>query len=249
MPDPMPGLVVDVPYPPHVPVSVAEARAADAAAIRLGVPGLVLMEHAGRGLALLARGLLPPGSGGVLPPVVVVCGPGNNGGDGYAAARFLASFGLPVRMFRTAGSSSRTDDARVEEALARRSVPIEEVPPTAILPARFSGAAVIVDALYGVGVTRDLEGPDLAWVHAMNASGALRLCADVPSGLDADLGATRPVAVRAHVTAAMGLVKRGCTVGDGPAQCGRVVEVDIGLPREVHAPYLVRPGSGCGPSG
>lgn len=236
------------PYPPHVPVSVADARAADAAAIRLGVPGLVLMEHAGRGLALLAAGLLPPPTQGASPSILVVCGPGNNGGDGYAAARFLASFGLPVRVLRTAGARPLRDDARAEEALASRSVPIEDVPANEVGPARLAGAGVIVDALYGVGVSRDLEGPDLAWVHAMNASNARRLCADVPSGLDADLGAVRPIAVRAHVTAAMGLVKRGCTAGQGPAWCGRIVEVDIGLPREVHAPHLARPGSAREPS-
>ncbi len=219
-------------YPPHPPVSASEARERDLAAARdHRLPPLVLMEHAGRGVAVLAARLRAEGGPG---PVVVIAGPGNNGGDGYACARFLAAFGVPVRVVRVAADAPVGPDALVEHELCRKSAgePVvvgraEELPR---LEAALSGASVIVDALFGIGLTRPLGAFHQAVIERLNASPALRLAVDVPSGMEADSGCPLPVAVRAHVTAALGAPKRGCLTPAGAPHAGRIVEVDIGLP-------------------
>jgi len=223
-------------YPLHPPVSASEARERDLAAVRdHGLPTLVLMEHAGRGVAVLAARLREErGSGAIL----VIAGPGNNGGDGYACARFLASFGLPVRVVRVAASEPTGADARLEHALCRAAVGepvvvarLEDLPR---LDAALRDAAVIVDALFGIGLARPLDAFHRAVIDRLNASPATRLAVDVPSGLDADTGEALPVAVRAHVTAALGARKLGCLTAVGAPWAGRVVEVDIGLPPARH---------------
>jgi NAD(P)H-hydrate epimerase len=188
------------------------------------------MEHASRAVAHLAAGLGRRGA------VVVLCGPGNNGGDGYGAARFLASWGLPVRVLALAPAGR--GDASREAILAPRAEPVWERPET--LADRILRAGTLVDAIFGVGLHRDLEPPFPAWIAAINASPAFRLAVDVPSGLDADTGALRPVAVRADLTATMAAPKVGFTrTAEARAHVGRVVEVDIGLPRSVHARFLL----------
>ena len=111
-----------------------------------------------------------------------------------------------------------------------------------VLVAELTGAAVIVDALFGIGLTRPLEPPYPRWIELMNAAPAVRVAADVPSGLDADSGRSRPVAVRADVTAAMGFVKQGCRSPAGSAYSGRIVEIDIGLPSAIHSRFRSAPG-------
>jgi hydroxyethylthiazole kinase-like uncharacterized protein yjeF len=232
-------------YPPHRPVLAAEARAADARALAMGVPSVVLMEHAGRGLArVVASERLGDGD------VAVLCGPGNNGGDGYACARFLVSWGIPVRVVRCAESLPSSADARLEHDLLGKEARVDvaaSARDAAVVARALAGAAVVVDALFGTGA-RPLVPPYDAWVAAIDGErGARRVAADVPSRLDADDGRPMPLAVHAHVTAAMGFVKRGCTLGDGPAHAGRIVEVDIGLPLAVHGEFLSRRSGGTEP--
>jgi NAD(P)H-hydrate epimerase len=223
-------------YPPHRPVLASEARAADAeAASAFGVPTLVLMDHAGRELARVVESLLPREG-----RVAVLCGPGNNGGDGYACARFLRSHGVETRVVRCAPRPPGPGDAAVEhDALAREAeIGVAAVSSDApVVDAALAGAHVVVDALFGTGA-RPLVSPWVDWVERMNHARALRVSADLPSGLDADDGAPRPVAVRADVTVAMGLVKRGCTTPAGAPWCGRVVEADVGLPGPIHRRFL-----------
>ncbi len=225
------------PYPPHRPVTVAEAVLADAEATELhGIPTLVLMEHAGRGLARIVAELLPPG--GV---VAVLCGPGNNGGDGYACARFLLGWGIPVRAVHCASSPPERGDAAFERDLVSREIPVPlaaSIEDARVVDAAVDGAAVVVDALFGVGLSRSLRPPYPSWIQRLNAAPATRVSADVPSGLVGDDGVPSPVAVVAHVTAAMGFVKRGLTTEKGAPYAGRVVEVDVGLPGPVHRPFL-----------
>lgn len=225
------------PYPPHRAVSADEARGADREASEaFGIPSLVLMEHAGRGLAVLVASELQRGQS-----VTILCGPGNNGGDGYACARFLHGFGIPLRLVRCAAATPRGEDARLEHDLAARDVPIAvaaSVADEAIVAEALDGAGVIVDALFGIGVSRPLEAPYPRWIALVNAARARRIAVDVPSGLDADTGAARPIAVRADVTAAMGFPKRGSESAAGSLGSGRVVEIDIGLPAAIHRRYL-----------
>jgi NAD(P)H-hydrate epimerase len=218
-------------------VLAAEAREADrAASERFGLPSIVLMEHAGRGLALLVAQRLRPRD-----EVAVLCGPGNNGGDGYAAARFLRSWGIPVRVVRCAASSPRGGDAAIEHDALSREAEIAvaaSLGDARVVEAALSGATAVVDALFGTGPGRPLEAPYVEWIARVNETAALRVAADLPSGLRADDGVPAPVAVRADVTAAMGFVKRGCVTAEGAPYCGEVVEIDIGLPAAVHRRYL-----------
>jgi hydroxyethylthiazole kinase-like uncharacterized protein yjeF len=223
-------------YPPHRPIRAAEARESDRrASDEFGLVSLVLMEHAGRGLADLVLDRRP-----IAGPVIVVCGPGNNGGDGYACARFLAGWDVPVRVVRASPPPPERGDARKEHDLVARDVEIlapNSDDRSAVLRA-FENAAAIVDALFGIGLARPLVEPYVRWIDWMNSIDCLRVAADIPSGLDADTGLAMPIAVRADVTAAMGMPKRGCFTTDGAPYAGEVVEIDIGLPAPIHRAFL-----------
>lgn len=223
-------------YPRHAAVTADVSRALDRAAeADHGLPSLALMEHASRGVAAVAVALVPAHA-----RVVVLCGPGNNGGDGYGAARFLASWGRTPRLLRCSRRTPPKGDAALEVRMAAAEVDPEDAwTEPALLGRALAEADLVVDALFGVGLDRDLDAPFPGWIEALNAADALRLAVDVPSGLDGDTGAPRPVAVRADVTATMGMPKRGLVApGPGPEHAGRVVEIDIGLPGPLHRAYL-----------
>jgi len=211
-------------------LTAAEMRAADAAAARdLGVPTLLLMENAGRGVAAVAQRERGTATG----PIAIVCGPGSNGGDGLVAARHLLVAGVPVRVLLAAPAAQARGDAAVALAAAQRlGIALEDgsgwTEPAA-WQARLEGAAVIVDALFGTGFHGPVRGPAAAALAAMNQTAARKLAVDVPSGLDADTGRASGVVFQADVTATMGAWKLGLAVeGAGPA--GRVEVVDLGVP-------------------
>jgi NAD(P)H-hydrate epimerase len=151
-------------------------RAADREVIeRVGLPGVALMELASAGLAqAILRHHGPDAARGV----VIVCGPGNNGGDGYGAARWLKRAGVPVAVLPMSPGS--TGDAAVMREAAQR-VGVPEV-------SALGEAGVVVDALFGTGLSRDLDGDALAMVRAIDAHPAVKVAADLPSGLDSDDG-------------------------------------------------------------
>jgi NAD(P)H-hydrate epimerase len=197
------------------------------------------MEHAARGLAALAAELAPAAPS---RPVAVVCGPGQNGGDGLGAARFLRSFGFGVDVVRL-GDRPYRGDAAVEFAALSREI---DVPALVSMPDvvgwarnRLPRAGIVIDALFGTGLDRDLDALAGAVVLAINACAAPTIAVDLPSGLDGDTGEPKPFAVEADVTAAMGFVKRGCAAPRGSPFCGRLIEIDIGLPLAIHGPYRV----------
>jgi NAD(P)H-hydrate epimerase len=197
----------------------AQMRATDRWAIdERGVPSLELMERAGVGLAALVAEVAPGGE------VVVVCGTGNNGGDGFVAARLLREAGRVVRVALVGDGARLTGDARAN--LARLPGP----PPTPFVPAVLGGAAVVVDALLGTGATGAVREPARTAVEAMNASGAPVVAADVPSGVDASTGEVPDVAVRAAATATFHQAKPGLWIDPGKTHAGRVVVVPIGMP-------------------
>lgn len=200
-------------------LTVAEARAIDVDAVqRLGMPTVLLMENAGRAVAEEARRLGAR--------FLVLCGPGNNGGDGLVAARHL---GPAAQVHLLAEPDpARSPDAALQLRILRaagRTVHVGAVLPPVVAP-----GTVWVDALHGTGLARPLEGAARAWVEAMNAAVGPKLAVDIPSGMHGDTGEVLGFAVRADVTVTFVAPKQGMLRGAGPAHCGRIVVAALGLP-------------------
>ncbi|MBO8141705.1 MAG: NAD(P)H-hydrate dehydratase [Firmicutes bacterium] len=213
-------------------VTSQEMRAIDGQAIEeYGIPGLVLMEHAGWQVARRAWDLLADIGG---RKVVVFAGTGNNGGDGCVAARHLFNWGARVRIVLAGDPNRAGPDAAKQLEMARR-LGIEVVPLTAETrqKVRLNAAAadVLVDALLGTGSKGAPRGAAGQAVDILNGSGKPVVAVDIPSGVDADTGAVPGNAVQAEWTVTFGLPKVGLLLSPGRRFAGRIAVVDIGLPR------------------
>jgi hydroxyethylthiazole kinase-like uncharacterized protein yjeF len=204
-------------------LTTAEMAQADRLAIAAGRSGIELMENAGRAVADAVASRTPASV-----PVVVVAGPGNNGGDGFVAARILRERGYPVRLVLVGDASRLKGDA----ALAARSWDGAIEPAS---PAGLAGAAVIVDALFGAGLDRPVEGLGRAMIEAMNAAAADIHAVDLPSGISGTSGAVQGVAVNASTTTTFFRRKPGHLLLPGRLHCGEVLVADIGIGAEVLA--------------
>jgi NAD(P)H-hydrate epimerase len=228
------------------PLSRQEVRQLDVQAARdLELPTLVLMENAGRGaaawLAELAGGLPD------YPRILILCGPGNNGGDGGVVARHLDAWGYPVRIVWLAHRAQLRGDAEaqwviLEHSGADQTAWFDIHPPESKLQpdeldSLLSGANWLVDGLLGTGLARPIEGVLRSVVEAMNRAGKPILALDLPSGLDADTGAPLGVAVRARATATFVAPKLGFTAPGAAEYTGEVAVIDTGLPRCLLEPF------------
>ncbi len=212
-----------------------EMREIDRRAIEeFGIPALVLMENAGRGAAAEAARLYR--EKGLTGPALVFCGAGNNGGDGFVIARHLANAGLDVRVFCCfdRGRADRQREAGINLTICERmGLPISDVldaQGVERLRPQLVPGALIVDAIFGIGLSLPPREPQATLLRALDAAGLATLAVDVPSGLDADTGLPLGVALRADVTAAMACPKVGFRRPEAAAHVGRLVVVDIGLP-------------------
>lgn len=209
----------------HGTLSREQVRAYDAAAIAAGIPGPVLMENAARGAVDLLLSL------GVCGPIAVVCGKGNNGGDGFAMARLLRAAGATVSVELAARTDEIQGDARTAFApLASLGVPVRQVHVTGRreLARRLALAEWIVDAVLGTGAVGAIR-PDLGEIfETINAARRRVLAVDLPSGLDADVGAPLGPAVRAACTATFAARKKGFSNPASEAYTGAVYVVPIG---------------------
>jgi NAD(P)H-hydrate epimerase len=201
-------------------LSVAEMARADRAAVAAGVAGTTLMENAG---AAIAQQIV---SRWRQCPVAVLCGPGNNGGDGFVVARLLTQAGWPVRLALLGERRRLKGDAA--HMAGRWNGPIE--PPT---PAILEDAGLIVDALFGAGLTRPLEGAGRRLIEAAGKTGAPVVAVDLPSGVHGDSGAVLGFAAQATLSVTFFRRKPGHLLLPGRLLCGEVITGDIGIPEPI----------------
>jgi hydroxyethylthiazole kinase-like uncharacterized protein yjeF len=201
-------------------LSCAEMARADAAAIAGGVPGIDLMEAAGRAVAeaVLERHLPRP--------VVVLCGPGNNGGDGFVAARHLHAAGWPVQVALLGERGTLSGDA----AWAFQSW---KGPVATLSLGLLDGHPLVVDALFGAGLRRPIDGVAGQLIDRINAEGLHVVAVDVPSGLHGDTGEVMGRAPTAECTVTFFRAKPGHYSLEGLRRCGALRVVDIGIDRSV----------------
>jgi len=199
----------------------AEMGRADRLTIAAGTAGLRLMEAAGRAVADAVGHRFPVGT-----PVLVLCGPGNNGGDGFVAARILKERGYRVRLALLGDATRLAGDA----AAAAESWPgaVETARATALAP-WLGEARVVVDALYGAGLARPLDGEARAIVEAVNAARRPVIAVDLPSGIDGATGKVMGAAIVAELSVTFFRMKPGHLLLPGRLHCGKVLTADIGI--------------------
>ncbi len=212
-------------------LTAAEMRDLESRAIdELGMAGIVLMERAGVAAAseLMAR---YPGTGAV----TVLCGAGNNGGDGFVVARHLHAAGVDAEVFLTGAATRLTGDARTNFEIARRlGVPVHERVAPARLRRAVRRADVVVDALLGTGFSGKPRPGAAALIEAVaGASQGPVVALDVPSGVDSSTGAVEGAAVDADLTVTFHAPKIGLVVSPGSLHVGSVAVADIGIPPQV----------------
>ncbi len=201
--------------------SSAQVRALDAHAIEaLGIPGYTLMKRAGEAALRQLRSRYP-----LAHRIVIACGGGNNGGDGYVLARFAQAAGLTVTVLAASDPQELRGEARqAYEDLRMSAVPVQ--PFAAPLLAQ---GEIVVDALLGTGLKGTVRAAYAQAIHALNASGRPVFALDVPSGLDSDAGVPLGEAVRADCTVTFVALKTGLLVGDGPEYTGTLFFDDLEL--------------------
>jgi len=205
----------------HEVLTTAQMAKADAYAMAHGVPSLTLMENAGQAVANALAAHFKP------CPVTVLCGPGNNGGDGFVVARLLDESGFTVRVAQDA--EPKGDAAVMSEKWKGMRV--------ALTPEALDGARLVVDGLFGAGLSRPLEGAYAQVVEALNDLPVVAI--DVPSGLSGDTGQPLGgVVVKAALTVTFFRKKPGHLLLPGRALCGDIMVSDIGIPPEAAAAEL-----------
>jgi NAD(P)H-hydrate epimerase len=205
-------------------VTASQMREMDRrASEEFGVSGLELMERAGIAVFLIGREML-----GARKRVLVLCGKGNNGGDGFVAARLLRREGYPVQVWLASSVDSLRGDAKVNyERAVRSGVPIRE---SATASSPLPDADLIIDALLGTGLASEVREPVRSLIEAANASGRPILAVDLPSGLNSDTGRVCGVSIRAAKTVTFALPKIGMAQYPGMKLVGELIVGDIGMP-------------------
>ena len=216
-----------------------QMQVADRAAIASGVPSIELMENAAR---VLVDELV--GRWREARRVIVLCGPGNNGGDGLAAARLLAVDGISAAVFTLRPPESYRGDAAANARRAQESglelSPLSSRSTWRSLASSLASSDVVVDALFGTGLSRALEGDAARAVVAINSAARSVAAADLPSGLSADSGQLLGRCVRADLTVAFAAAKRCHVLPPAREHCGHVVVREIGIPAEILARQKTR---------
>ena len=213
-------------------VTAEEMREIDRSAIEVvGIPGVVLMENAGRAVADTVKKLLEDVVG---PRVCIFAGKGNNGGDGFVVARHLANSQVRVKMFLLGNADQVQGDARINmDILACMGIEAEELYADGLPTARvaMSMSDLVVDAVFGTGFKGEVEGYISHVIDTINESGQPIVAVDVPSGLDSTTGRVSSSCINATHTVTFGLPKVGLLLYPGAGYVGELTVADIGLPR------------------
>ncbi len=219
------------------PLSRDQIREIDRRTIEdLGLPGIALMENAGRGCAMWLREM------GAVGPVVICCGKGNNAGDGFVVARHLDAWDIPVHVVLTSDPGELRGDAATNFAVIdRASIPWSGPDPrldSEETRALLHDAQWVVDALLGTGTRGTIREPVATAIEQINACPARRFSIDIPSGLDCDSGRPLGPTVQADCTATFVAVKKGFVNPEAHRYLGEVRVIDIGVPRVILEFYL-----------
>ncbi len=200
----------------------------------IGIPGPVLMEQAGRACAEEAEALLPENQPG---RIAVICGKGNNGGDGLVAARYLHNAGHEVEIFMLAHSDSLRGDALLNRNILNSlDVPVKvRASQESVSNMDLKSFHVLVDAIFGTGLSKQVRGVYETAIEKINASGKPVVSVDIPSGLSSDTGQVMGCAVKATVTVTFGAPKVGQLVFPGADIAGDLVVADIGIPPSLYS--------------
>ncbi len=202
-------------------LTVDEMSAADDAAVAMGLPSLLLMERAALSVVDVIDELEADRTN-----VLVICGTGNNGGDGAAAARLLAERGEPVEVFFPLGTEKASPQLKTQiRLLEHYGVPV-------VREYASGKYSLVIDALFGIGLKRDVTGAAAEVIRQVNSDRVEVLSVDIPSGIDGNTGAVRGIAVRADVTVTFAEAKRGHYFGAGKAYTGSLVIKKIGIPTD-----------------
>lgn len=202
----------------------------DAAIHHLGIPSLYLMENAGR---VSAEKILKYAARSGKSKVCVICGMGNNAGDGFVIARYLFNAGLAVEILHCGPLQKLKKDTRFNYDTSRQlKINIRSFKNLSPLIERhLCSSQIIVDALFGVGLNRDISTPYKELIEYVNSLSSYVFSVDVPSGIDATTGRICGVAIRANKTITFTRTKTGMMKSDGKNCAGRVTVVDIGIPK------------------
>jgi NAD(P)H-hydrate epimerase len=213
-------------------VTAAEMQEMDRLAIEShGIPGLELMESAGKGAA---RVLLAQFADCLKAGVGIICGKGNNGGDGFVIARYLADQHVRVTVYLLAKTSAVKGDAAANlKRLAQLKIPVIEIPDEGVFSQNISGMVqhgLLVDAILGTGLSADVKGFYKTVIDTINQSPTPVFAVDIPSGLNSDTGQPCGTCIRAQTTATFALPKIGHFIYPGAEYTGRLEIIDIGIP-------------------
>lgn len=209
------------------PLSRDQVRRVDQIAIdQFAIPGIVLMENAGRGAAEVIDRIAKEGL------ITILCGSGNNAGDGYVIARHLQLLGRPVRIVTIVDPNALAGDAGINAIVAKRSrIEIRQVQTSEEIEFSIAGSATLVDALLGTGAQGSPRGLFADAVRAANREACLRVAIDVPTGFDCDSGHANDPTFRADHTLTFVSRKIGFETDNADAYVGVVTEIGIGVPQ------------------
>lgn len=219
-------------------LSVLQAQQIDRFAIqKLGIPSVVLMENAGRltaGEILKIIGVRP--LRGLTPKAVIIfCGSGNNGGDGFVVARHLWASGVRVKVFLIGNPKNLKQDSAINfKILKKLKCPVENIQNVnKKVLTELRRATLIVDAIFGIGLSRPVGEPYRSIIHAINQARKPVVAVDVPSGMDATTGKVLGACVKATCTVTFAVLKKGFLTVQGRRYVGKVIVADIGIPLKV----------------